>query len=155
MRKLWFNLGMLSGLVASAPAWAATDLARSYHLQTAASWMSQQGGDLSLGVQAQPWAGVSVGPRIGVLMTDASSASRVDAVAGGEGTLWFFNAFGPGGGVDWVVPREAARLETFFALRLKRVKDEGALAARIGASYDSQLKSSFKLGIAFQLGGVR
>jgi hypothetical protein len=141
-----------------------------FHYQSSAQAVlagsSSYGAQLGASLQATPLQGhgLTAGPRLGVLAAGNSDGFRLDFSAGGEATLWFVNAIGPGFAFDVVAPSVTSstqidshfhyRAESLLNVRVRHFRQTGALALRGSLFYDTQFKLGAGVGITLQFSGV-
>lgn len=101
-----------------------------------------------------PERGLLLGPRAS--WTFGENGRGGELALGGQGTLWFLNAIGPGAAIEAVRSADDwnLRVQPTVTFRLLRSGDGGAWAFRVGASYDSRFRWGALLGISFQISGT-
>ena len=95
-----------------------------------------------------------LGPRVGFLTAGGAGQDRQALYLGAQGSMWIFNLFGPGLGVDWVaaspLERDHYRVEPTLDTRLVHVGTTGALALRLGVPYEQSLRWGFQAGVTLE-----
>lgn len=105
---------------------------------------------------------LELAPRAGVLSSSGGASRRLDFFMGTEVLFWSMNAIGVGASIDLLWPgfhfgeRLSARVRfgPLLSLRVKRVREAGALSVRLGAVYDNFYRLAGWFGIALRFEGV-